>query len=279
MNDGVDQYKLPSGHVQISFSGGRTSAYMLFNILECNGDLDPDKVQVVFANTGREMPQTLDFVQEVSENFGVNVAWVEDAERIANKDIFETVSHNSASRNGEPFTRLISRKKACPDQSKRFCTEHLKILPARRYLLSLGWRHWSNAVGIRADEPSRIKPSNDKRVDKWYPLKGVTVQMVKDFWNNMPFDLKVQQGLGNCDGCFMKSEATLAALARDHPERHKWWEEQEVLASSLTKSSNGARFRDAFTRAELRDTVERQGDWIFDVEDGLCQTSHGECTE
>ena len=270
-------YTLPQGNVQISFSGGRTSAYMLHQILAVNGDLDPGRVQVIFANTGREMPETLDFVQEVGERFGIRIVWVEDAKRVEGQPLFDIVSHNSASRDGEPFKRLLERKKACPDQSKRFCTEHLKILPARRYLLSIGWDKWSNATGIRADEPHRLKPSPDKRVTKWYPLEGVTVETVATFWRAMPFDLQVPKGLGNCDGCFMKSEATLAALARDYPDRHKWWQDMEALASSLTINPNGARFRDQFTRAELGSFVNRQGDWIFDTEDALCQANHGEC--
>ena len=49
--------KLPDGNVLISFSGGRTSGYMLHRILKANGDL-PDRVKVLFANTGREMPDT-----------------------------------------------------------------------------------------------------------------------------------------------------------------------------------------------------------------------------
>jgi Phosphoadenosine phosphosulfate reductase family len=271
-------YTLPSGKVQISFSGGRTSAYMLHQILAVNGDFDPARVQVIFANTGREMPGTLDFVQECGERFGVKIVWVEDAARVKGEPLFDIVSHNSASRKGEPFKRLIERKKACPDQSKRFCTEHLKILPARRYLMSLGWKEWANATGIRADEPDRLKPSPDKRVKKWYPLEDVTVDTVMKFWAAMPFDLRVEKGLGNCDGCFMKSEAQLAALCRDHPERHQWWEDIEALASGLTKNPNGARFREQFSRSELRDTVERQGDFLFSTEDGFCHRSLGECT-
>ncbi len=38
--------KLPDGNVLISFSGGRTSGYMLHRILEANGDL-PDRVRVL----------------------------------------------------------------------------------------------------------------------------------------------------------------------------------------------------------------------------------------
>ena len=54
-------YKLPDNNVCISFSGGRTSAFMLHHILEANNGL-PDNALVCFQNTGREMPQTLAFV-------------------------------------------------------------------------------------------------------------------------------------------------------------------------------------------------------------------------
>ena len=47
-------YLLPAGHVQVAFSGGRTSAYMLYQILEANGGLpdgrparNPDEVDTV----------------------------------------------------------------------------------------------------------------------------------------------------------------------------------------------------------------------------------------
>ena len=49
------------GPAIISFSGGRTSAYMLWRILQAHdGELPPD-VHVIFANTGREMEGTLRF--------------------------------------------------------------------------------------------------------------------------------------------------------------------------------------------------------------------------
>ena len=271
-------YELPDGNVQISFSGGRTSAYMLHQIAEANGGI-PERAKVIFANTGREMPQTLDFVQEVSDRWGIQITWVEDAKR-GGDQIFEVVSHNSASRDGEPFMRLIERKRVCPDQSKRFCTENLKILPARRYLMAQGWREWTSAVGIRADEAHRIRPSPDKRVTRWTPLAdaGVSKRDVMRFWIGQPFDLTVPEGLGNCDGCFLKSEAVLSALARDHPERHAWWERAEARASKVS-SSGSARFRSEYTRADLRRFMERQGDWIFETEGALCQSSGGECME
>lgn len=264
----MNPYTLPDGNVQISFSGGRTSAFMLHQIAEANGGI-PDRCQVVFANTGREMPQTLDFVQEVSDRWGIPIVWVEDAPR-GGDFIFKVTSHSDANRDGKPFAALIARKKATPNQDKRFCTEHLKILPARRYLMSLGWRYWFNAVGIRADEAHRVKPGPDKRVTRWFPLAdaGVSKADVMEFWKAQPFDLQTPPGMGNCDGCFLKSEATLAAVARDYPDRHTWWEAQEAKV--------GGTFRKEFSRADLRRAVSLQA-WLFDVEDGFCQRDGGEC--
>jgi len=116
-------YKLPDGNVVISFSGGRTSGYMLHEILNANGDL-PDRCRVVFANTGREMPETLDFVQECSERWSVPITWVEfDEETDAQ---VQTVNYQSASRDGEPFLALIKKDKRLPDAVRRFCTRRLK---------------------------------------------------------------------------------------------------------------------------------------------------------
>ena len=46
----------------ISFSGGRTSGYMLKHILDTHGGRLPEDLSVVFANTGMERPETLDFI-------------------------------------------------------------------------------------------------------------------------------------------------------------------------------------------------------------------------
>ena len=143
--------------------------------------------------------------------------------------------------------------------------------------MSQGWENWTNALGIRADEAHRKKPSTDKRVTRWFPLEDTTKRDVLDFWERMPFDLNIPAGYGNCTGCFLKSESFLSSLARDSPKDHQWWVDQEDIASSLTKSPGGARFRKSFTRRELGEFVERQGDFAF--EDGvLCQADDGECT-
>jgi len=281
----MNSYTLPEGNVQIAFSGGRTSAYMLHQILEANGDL-PDRVQVCFANTGREMPQTLDFVQECATRWGVHVNWIEYQ---SDTHGFKTVSHNSASREGEPFEKLILKKKGIPNQLVRFCTIELKIRAVKKFLMTLGWKEWTNAVGIRADEQRRIRPEDDKMKDRWYtwqPLNhaGVSKHDVALFWRRQDFDLtlpniKGTTPLGNCDGCFLKSEKNRAALAREYPDRFAWWARMEDLGTELRKKNTQQSFIDHQTYRELASFVDRQGDWIFDDENGvLCQADDGECT-
>jgi 3'-phosphoadenosine 5'-phosphosulfate sulfotransferase (PAPS reductase)/FAD synthetase len=82
----------------ISFSGGRTSGYMLHKIVEAFSGKLPDGIHVVFANTGREMPQTLDFVRDCGEHFGVHIDWLEyDPARKFNTTV---VSYDTAARGG-----------------------------------------------------------------------------------------------------------------------------------------------------------------------------------
>lgn len=278
----ANPYLLPPGPVQVAFSGGRTSAFMLHKLLEANGSL-PDRAVVTFQNTGREMPETLDFVREVGARWSVNVVWLEYQ---PSAPFFEIVNHNGAARDGEPFEALIRRKRYLPNQQTRFCTIELKVRTAKRYLVSLGWKRWTNCVGFRADEPHRLnKPKPKDRWTVWHPLAddGVGAHHVADFWRAQPFDLRLPNvrgncWLGNCDGCFLKSEASVAAFTRDFPERAAWWERMEEVATDLTGSSSAAFFSKRYTRASMRDFMERQGDWALSTDGALCQKNDGECT-
>ena len=271
----MSPYLIPPGNVQIQFSGGRTSAYMLHQILEANGSL-PDRAHVCFQNTGREMPETLDFIQECSERWGVPIVWLEyrpDDPR------FAIVNHNSASRDGEPFEMLIRKRQFLPNRVARFCTAELKVHCASRYARhALGWDAWRSAVGIRADEGRRIpKKPQKERWQPWHPLfhAGATKADITAFWKAQPFDLRLSNvngrtPLGNCDGCFLKSEANRAALAREHPDRFAWWVRMEQIARGT--------FRPAEPYADLAKFVNTQGDWLFDETGYLCQADDGECT-
>ena len=55
----------------ISFSGGRTSAYMLWRVLQAHDMSLPNDVKVIFCNTGKEHEATLDFVRDIEKQFNI----------------------------------------------------------------------------------------------------------------------------------------------------------------------------------------------------------------
>lgn len=278
----MNAYELPKGKVQIAFSGGRTSAFMLHEILETNGGI-PENACVTFQNTGREMLETLDFVQEVSDRWSVDVKWLEYS---PTAPFYKLVNFETASRNGEPFEALIRKKQYLPNPVTRFCTIELKVRTAKRYLRQLGWHRWTNAIGIRADEPLRLNKSPVKdRWTNWHPLAsaGVSKEIVSEFWKKQNFDLELPNvkgncWLGNCDGCFLKSEANIAALTREFPSHAAWWERMEELASNIGTKERGASICKSYSRKSLREFIERQSDFIFREEGFFCQAEHGECS-
>lgn len=279
----TNPYILPEGKIRINFSGGRTSGYMLNAILEANGSL-PDRCEVVFANTGREMPETLDFVNDCSVHWNVPITWLEYEIR-EGKPAFKKVSHNSACRDGKPFETLIQHNRRLPSPYQRFCTKELKINTMRRYAREKQWAKWTTAIGIRADESHRAVVKDDSKETCWYPLNDANVSEkdVLSFWGKQKFDLRVVKGFGNCDGCFLKSERNLATLWKLYPERAKWWAKQESLVFEGKEDKvDFQRFKGQVDRTasyeEIGNFVNRQGDWIFDNEAILCQANHGECT-
>lgn len=234
----------------ISFSGGRTSAYMLWRVLQSNGGL-PDEAVVCFANTGKEEQATLDFVDRCSREWSVPIVWLEYRDAEESKDRWVEVTYDTASRNGEPFAALIRKKNYLPNPVTRFCTIEMKIRTIANYLFSKGMCETRSAgeymswVGIRADEPRRSAKIPRDRT----PLvtAGVTKELVAEFWRNQPFDLELPNinGVtyhGNCDLCFLKGARQILSLIAEKPSRATWWVQQE---QSITNANiaNGGYFR------------------------------------
>jgi 3'-phosphoadenosine 5'-phosphosulfate sulfotransferase (PAPS reductase)/FAD synthetase len=224
----------------VSFSGGRTSGYMLWHIIQAFGGTLPDDVKVIFCNTGKERPETLDFVERCSQWWGVAVTWLEyrhapDGER---KHTFTQVDYTTASRNGEPFEQIILARQCLPNVRARFCTSELKMRTNMRYLKSIGWTDWDNAIGLRADEPHRVARIRGRQEVKCetpvVPLAdaGATLIDVNTFWGRQSFDLELRQDEGNCDLCFLKGPNKVRRLVAERPESADWWARMETLIPS-----------------------------------------------
>lgn len=252
-----DPFRLPSeGTVVVSFSGGRTSGFLLRKLLDRSGGSLPSNVLVVFRNTGKEREETLNFVKECAERWQVPVVWLEyrylgwDAGR-SHKHSFEEVRYETASRKGEPFDQLIKARHDCredkgeelilPNQGMRWCTGELKQKTLLRYLRSKGIYKFWNVIGIRFDEPKRwqkIVECPGGRMTGESPIgplfdAGVILQDVERFWKTSEFDLQLESHEGNCDLCFLKARWKRQLIASKNPELVDWWKRHEENSGAL----------------------------------------------
>jgi 3'-phosphoadenosine 5'-phosphosulfate sulfotransferase (PAPS reductase)/FAD synthetase len=92
----------------ISFSGGKTSAYMTVRLLTQHRH-EWDEVVVLFANTGEEHEKTLRYVQRIAEHYSVPVVWVE---AVVNPEAGKGTTHTRLSR--------LKRHRARESRSRRW---------------------------------------------------------------------------------------------------------------------------------------------------------------
>jgi 3'-phosphoadenosine 5'-phosphosulfate sulfotransferase (PAPS reductase)/FAD synthetase len=264
-----DPFKI-DGPTCISFSGGRTSAYMLWRVLQAHGGKLPDEAMVCFANTGKEEEATLRFVRDCAERWGVHITWLEYT---GQDDKWVEADFDSAARDGEPFEALIRHRQFLPNPVSRFCTSELKIRTMHRFLRWSKWTEWDQFIGIRADEQRRVAKirarghsTETKDETMCMPLAdaGVTIQEVNAFWAAQPFNLELatyngRTLAGNCDLCFLKPPRQRASLIAERPSRATWWIRMEALA--LSSSAAGALFcKDGPSYAQMAANVRDQGD-------------------
>lgn len=243
-------YRLDTPFV-VSFSGGRTSGYMLRHILDAFDGRMPDESAVVFCNTGKEREETLEFVERCSQRWDVPIVWLEFARLAQHK--FIMVDFATASRKGEPFDGITDAKQMLPNTVMRYCTQWLKIKPSNRYARHVrvwGKTGYTNAIGLRADERRRVArlhadPKSTPGEEPTAPLAaaGATLADVTAFWKAQPFDLELAPHEGNCDLCFLKRTGDIANILREHPEFADWWIEKEERFKGKTRRFEAARFR------------------------------------
>lgn len=261
----------------ISFSGGRTSAYMLYKVLEAHDMSLPDDAVVCFANTGKEDEATLKFVHDCETHWNVPIVWLEFQMHEESSKRFKVVTYETASRNGEPFEAVIKMKNYLPNPVTRFCTIEMKIRTISNYLHSIGMTDTRSHgetmswVGIRADEPRRLAKIGRDRA----PLAaaGVTKETIAAFWKQQDFDLGLPNinGVtyhGNCDLCFLKGQSQIFSLIREKPERAIWWAKME--ATSLASKPSGDVFRqDRPSYAQMLKFSQEQTDMFMGDDEAI----------
>lgn len=220
--------------LMISFSGGRTSAFMA---RWCQLNLSNEyEIKYMFANTGLEHEKTLEFVDKCDKEWGLNLAWVE---AVVNPEKNKGTKHKlvtfeTASRNGDPMRDVIA-KYGIPNKAYPHCNRDTKLQPMESYRKSLGWEKSFVAVGIRADEIDRMAKDAEKR-NLIYPLcelYPVDKYMILDWWANQDFDLEIPEHYGNCKTCWKKSDRKLKTIAIENPGWFDFFRQMERDFESL----------------------------------------------
>lgn len=204
--------------LSVSFSGGRTSAFMSI-WLKQNAGAAWD-LQFMFANTGWEHPDTLRFVNEVDRRYDLGLTWVEAVVHPGRKSCtHRVVTYETASRNGEPFEAMCA-KYGLPNETFKSCTRELKLNPMNSWRRSVGWGDAHTAIGIRVDEQRRVRRGTADARKIVYPLVDwlpTDKQDVLAFFEDFEWDLRIPEHDGNCVRCYKKSDAKLLRGYREDP--------------------------------------------------------------
>lgn len=216
----------------VSFSGGETSAFMAQWIKKHLED-NYDRVVYVFANTGLENEQTLEFVQQCDDYWKFNVQWVEASvyQNERKGSGYWLTDFDNAKRNGEPFEAVI-QKYGIPNQAFPHCTRELKQNPIKAF--AKDWfdgEQYETAIGIRQDEADRMN-AKWKENRFMYPLISrdmipATKPMINFFWKQMHFRLELKGYQGNCLTCWKKADKKLYQIYKENPKAFDFMDRME----------------------------------------------------
>ncbi len=230
-------------------SGGKTSSYIAANYyadynvfalvrIKDNRCIFPDKkirqevedrIQATFIATPED--DTIIYTMlDLEQYIGKKITWV----------------------TGKTFEDVLSTAGTLPDPLRRYCTTQMKIEPLFEW-----WRKKINipcefALGFRANETKRAKRTLEKTNkkgflemkaivgkrgtrNKWdmiewqkpiFPLikDNIYKDMIETYWK----DKSVRFAwMNNCVGCFHKNPLLIRKMWDKHPDKIKWFAEQE----------------------------------------------------
>jgi hypothetical protein len=204
----------------ISFSGGRTSAYMSILVLAKFGE--SHDIRSTFVNTGCEDERTLEFVHDCDRHiFEGQLEWIEPVTNETGTGMTASpVTFESCSRNGEPYEASVA-KYGVYGPTNPACNTRLKTAPLQWWRAHKGWAYgtYDTAIGIRSDEIDRISQfKKEKRLV--YPLvqAGITKRDVLRYMSQFEWDLKIPgEHYGNCVWCWKKTLRKHLTLAKENP--------------------------------------------------------------
>lgn len=201
----------------VSFSGGRTSAFLSARMLEMFGG----EVDFIYMDTGAEHPRTYDFIRRCDQHFGLNLVCLRGDfdQPLGQAHGYNVSTSADIGPDHAPFTDMM-RKYGTPTVNGAWCTSRMKQEIHDKYCDDVyGKGRYSTWIGIRADEPRRLRRLGETPEIRFLAeISDASKEDVLEWWSRQPFDLELPEHLGNCVFCVKKSIAKLTRATQDEPE-------------------------------------------------------------
>jgi hypothetical protein len=200
----------------VSFSGGRTSAYLCKLMIDTYGR---ENVEFVYMDTGAEHLKTYDFIRNVDREFGLNLVCLRTKfnMELGKANGYHIVSIDDIGPDLKPWKDMIEKYGTPYNPGGAFCTDRMKLVPYKKYLdEKYGRKNYVTWLGIRADEPKRLKPKDN--YDFMASISDFDKEDVLDWWSEQVFDLEIPEHFGNCVFCIKKGANKIALAQKDEPE-------------------------------------------------------------
>ena len=196
----------------------------------------------VFANTGMERPETIEFLRNIQDVWGKPVTLIEGTySNVMGVAIgYKIVDWNSLDMNAKPFEGAIMHinkgdYSGVPNSNAPYCSPSMKTLPCESFAKDIfGKKNYLKAIGFRKEDmPKRISwPEIKEEKTRIFPLltdfyEPIGLQELNSWWNIQPFQLGINSKLGNCELCWKKSDKNLVEVIRNGTRFVEWWKKME----------------------------------------------------
>lgn len=251
----------------ISFSGGRTSAYLVHLFKS-----DPN-AHFVFMDTGAEHPATYQFIQEVVKYWGIDLICLRVVinPQLGKGGDYRILGLDELEQDLQPWKDMLA-KYGAPAYDMAYCTGRMKTEPFKKYCTEkFGKGNYQTWIGIRSDEPKRLPievlkllglPVHQNAVKRkpqmnyLAEISDFDKQDILNWWKKQPFDLSIPEHLGNCVFCIKKSLKKIALAEKDEAQMAiKWIDltEGDYVRTHGRKHNHKRMYRD---RLHMSDVIE-----------------------
>lgn len=218
----------------LGLSGGKDSAALAIYMAREYPEIDID---YFFTDTGYELPEVYEFVDELESLLGKPILRLNHNERVVNSDV-------------KVFNKLlVEHNNYLPSGRQRWCTIKMKLEPFEKWInlfLREGYEVYSY-VGIRADEPWRdgfIPNEAQKNLKIKMPFaedgikRAGVISILDSAGIGLPkyYEWRSRSG---CTFCFFQRKIEWVRLMERYPEA---FEEAKAFEKQAETSENGETF-------------------------------------